>query len=75
MIISAYEKKPFDKIVIHEKYLIANTEKRRSSTREKASTKVIKINWKIKKKIFNHYNRIKNRNIKFQISKERMDCY
>ena len=74
MIISAYEKKPFDKIVIHEKNL-ANTEKRRSSTREKASTKIININWKMKKKFFNHYNRIKNRNIKFQISKERMDCY
>lgn len=74
MIISAYEKKPFDKIVIHKKNL-ANTEKRKSSTREKASTKIIKINWKIKIKFFNHYNRIKNRNVKFQISKERMDCY
>jgi len=75
MIISAYEKKPFDKIVIHEKNLLTNTEKRRSSTREKASTKIININWKMKKIFFNHYNRIKNRNIKFQISKERMDCY
>ena len=32
MIISAYEKKPFDKIVIHEKNL-ANTEKRKSSSK------------------------------------------
>lgn len=51
MIISTYEKKPFDKIVIHKKILRKYREEKVLNPR-KASTKIIKINWKIKIKFF-----------------------